>query len=123
MKILHTMLRVGDLDRSISFYTDILGMKLKRTTDRPEQKYTLAFVGYGDESEHAVLELTYNYGVGRYELGGGAFLFQLIAGATSAASAKVCWFGGISKAFDDSKPSIAEERSRGGLVRSSGPAA
>jgi lactoylglutathione lyase len=63
------MLRVGDLQRSIRFYTDVLGMKVLRTTDRPEQKYTLAFVGYGDESEHAVLELTYNYGVDNYDLG------------------------------------------------------
>jgi lactoylglutathione lyase len=63
------MLRVGDLQRSIRFYTDVLGMKVLRTTDRPEQKYTLAFVGYGDESEHAVLELTYNYGVDAYDLG------------------------------------------------------
>ena len=69
MRILHTMLRVGDLQRSIDFYTRVLGMKLLRSTDRPEQKYTLAFVGYGDEREHAVLELTYNYGVDRYELG------------------------------------------------------
>src|SRR5512137_3118149 len=69
MRILHTMLRVGDLQRSIDFYTGVLGMTLLRTTDRPEQKYTLAFVGYGDEREHAVLELTYNYGVDRYELG------------------------------------------------------
>ncbi len=69
MRILHTMLRVGDLQRSIDFYTKVLGMKLLRTTDRPEQKYTLAFVGYGDEREHAVLELTYNYGVDRYDLG------------------------------------------------------
>ena len=69
IRILHTMLRVGDLSRSMRFYTDVLGMKLLRTTDRPEQKYTLAFVGYGDESAHAVLELTYNYGVERYDLG------------------------------------------------------
>ena len=69
MRILHTMLRVGDLQRSIHFYTDVLAMKVLRTTDRPEQKYTLAFVGYGDESEHAVLELTYNYGVAAYDLG------------------------------------------------------
>jgi lactoylglutathione lyase len=71
MRILHTMLRVGDLQRSIRFYSDVLGMKVLRTTDRPEQKYTLAFVGYGNESEHAVLELTYNYGVGKYDLGSG----------------------------------------------------
>jgi lactoylglutathione lyase len=63
------MLRVGDLARSTDFYTDVLGMKVLRTTDRPEQKYTLAFVGYGEESKHAVLELTYNYGVDRYDLG------------------------------------------------------
>ena len=69
MRILHTMLRVGDLSRSTRFYTNVLGMKVLRTTDRPEQKYTLAFVGYGDESAHAVLELTYNYGVDRYDLG------------------------------------------------------
>ena len=69
MRILHTMLRVGDLDRSVRFYTDVLGMKLLRTTDRPEQKYTLAFVGYDTEDRQAALELTYNYGVDRYELG------------------------------------------------------
>ena len=69
MRILHTMLRVGDLQRSIRFYTEALGMKLLRTTDRPEQRYSLAFVGYDDESRAAVLELTYNYGVERYELG------------------------------------------------------
>jgi lactoylglutathione lyase len=63
------MLRVGDLDRSLRFYTDVLGMKLLRTTDRPEQKYTLAFVGYDAEDRQAALELTYNYGVDRYELG------------------------------------------------------
>jgi lactoylglutathione lyase len=71
MRILHTMLRVGDLERSKRFYTDVLGMKVLRTTDRPDQKYTLAFVGYGDESEQAVLELTYNYGVDKYDLGSG----------------------------------------------------
>jgi len=69
MRMLHTMLRVGNLDRSVAFYTNVLGMQVLRTTDRPEQKYTLAFVGYGDEKTHAVLELTYNYGVDRYELG------------------------------------------------------
>jgi lactoylglutathione lyase len=71
MRILHTMLRVGDLQRSIDFYTKVMGMELLRTTDRPEQKYRLAFVGYGDESRGAVLELTYNYGVDAYELGSG----------------------------------------------------
>jgi lactoylglutathione lyase len=64
------MLRVGDLDRSVRFYTEVLGMKLLRTTDRPEQKYKLAFVGYDTEERSAVLELTYNYGVERYDLGG-----------------------------------------------------
>jgi lactoylglutathione lyase len=69
MRILHTMLRVGDLQRSIDFYTKVLGMNLLRTTDRPEQKYTLAFVGYGTNPDHAELELTYNYGVDSYDLG------------------------------------------------------
>jgi lactoylglutathione lyase len=69
MRMLHTMLRVGDLDRSVKFYTEVLGMKLLRTTDRPDQKYSLAFVGYDDETKTAVLELTYNYGVDKYELG------------------------------------------------------
>ena len=63
------MLRVGDLQRSIDFYTNVLGMKLLRTTERPEQKYSLAFVGYGTNPEHAELELTYNHGVSSYELG------------------------------------------------------
>jgi lactoylglutathione lyase len=69
MRILHTMLRVGDLDKSLDFYTRVLGMKLLRTTDRPDQKYTLAFVGYASNPEQAELELTYNYGVSSYELG------------------------------------------------------
>jgi len=63
------MLRVGDLQRSIDFYTKVLGMKLLRTTERPEQKYSLAFVGYGNNPEHAEIELTYNHGVESYELG------------------------------------------------------
>ena len=71
MRILHTMLRVGDMQRSVKFYTEVLGMKLLRTTDRPEQKYSLAFVGYDGEDRQAVLELTYNYGVDKYDLGGG----------------------------------------------------
>jgi lactoylglutathione lyase len=70
MRLLHTMLRVGDLQRSVKFYTEVLGMKLLRTTDRPEQKYSLAFVGYDDEERASVLELTYNYGVDKYEMGG-----------------------------------------------------
>jgi lactoylglutathione lyase len=69
MRILHTMLRVGNMERSLKFYTDVLGMKLLRTTDRPEQKYSLAFVGYGSEDAQAVIELTYNYGVESYDLG------------------------------------------------------
>ena len=69
MRLLHTMLRVGDLDRSIDFYTRVLGMTLLRRNDYPEGKFTLAFVGYGPESEHAVIELTYNWGVDKYELG------------------------------------------------------
>jgi lactoylglutathione lyase len=69
MRILHTMLRVGNMERSVQFYTGVLGMKVLRTTDRPEQKYALTFVGYDDESRVAVLELTYNYGVDKYDLG------------------------------------------------------
>ncbi|MGK5072752.1 lactoylglutathione lyase [Janthinobacterium sp. BJB304] len=69
MRILHTMLRVGDLQRSIDFYTNVLGMKLLRTSDNPEYQYTLAFVGYGANPDHAELELTYNYGTTSYELG------------------------------------------------------
>jgi len=69
MRILHTMLRVTHLQRSIDFYTKVLGMKLLRTNDNPEYKYTLAFVGYGNNPEHAELELTYNYGVENYEMG------------------------------------------------------
>jgi lactoylglutathione lyase len=69
MRILHTMLRVGDLDRSLNFYTQVLGMRLLRKSDYPEGKFTLAFVGYQDESDGAVLELTYNYGVEKYDLG------------------------------------------------------
>jgi lactoylglutathione lyase len=69
MRILHTMLRVGDLQRSVDFYTQVLGMTLLRTTKRPEQQYDLAFLGYGPNPEHAEIELTYNYGVEKYELG------------------------------------------------------
>ena len=64
------MLRVGDMQRSVDFYTKVLGMQLLRTTDRPDQKYALAFVGYGSNPEHAEIELTYNYGVDHYEMGG-----------------------------------------------------
>ena len=69
MRILHTMLRVGDLQRSVDFYTKVLGMKLLRTRDNHEYKYTLAYLGYGSNPEHAELELTYNYGVEKYDLG------------------------------------------------------
>jgi lactoylglutathione lyase len=96
------MLRVGDLQRSIRFYTDVLGMKVLRTTDRPEQKYTLAFVGYGDESEHAVLELTYNYGVGSYDLGTA--------------------YGHIALEVPDAAAACAAVRAKGGKVtREAGP--
>ena len=102
MRMLHTMLRVGDLDRSIAFYTNVLGMRVLRTTDRPEQKYTLAFVGYGDESEGAVLELTYNYGVDRYDLGTA--------------------YGHIAIEVDDAKRACDDVRARGGTVtRDAGP--
>jgi lactoylglutathione lyase len=69
MRFLHTMLRVGNLQRSIDFYTQVMGMRLLRTTERPEQKYSLAFVGYGTNPDHAEIELTYNHGVDSYELG------------------------------------------------------
>ena len=102
MRILHTMLRVGDLQRSIAFYTDVLGMKLLRTTDRPEQRYTLAFVGFGDESQGAVLELTYNYGVDRYDLGAG--------------------FGHVAIEVPDAARACAAVRAKGGSVtRDAGP--
>src|SRR5262249_13550 len=69
MRMLHTMLRVGDLERSLRFYTEVLGMRLLRRNDYPDAKFTLAFVGYGEESDTAVLELTHNWGVDKYELG------------------------------------------------------
>jgi len=102
MRILHTMLRVGDMQRSLRFYTEVLGMKLLRTTDRPEQKYSLAFVGYDDEERSAVLELTYNYGVERYDLGGG--------------------FGHVAIGVPDVKGACERVRSSGGKVtRAAGP--
>jgi len=69
MRMLHTMLRVGDMERSKAFYTQVLGMKVLREHDFPDGKFSLAFVGYGDEKHHTVLELTYNYGVESYEMG------------------------------------------------------
>ena len=71
MRLLHTMLRVGDMDRSIAFYTEVLGMTLLRRKDYPDGQFTLAFVGYGNEAENRVIELTYNWGVDQYELGTG----------------------------------------------------
>ena len=93
MRILHTMLRVGDMNRSVEFYTGLLGMKLLRTTDRPEQKYTLAFIGYDSEDATAVLELTYNYGVDSYELGS-AFGHVAIAAPDIAAICEKVRSGG-----------------------------
>ena len=102
MRILHTMIRVGDLARSIAFYTEVLGMKLLRTRDYPEGKFTLAFVGYGPESEHAAIELTYNYGVERYTLGDA--------------------FGHIALEVADASAACAEIKRRGGkVVREAGP--
>lgn len=100
MRILHTMLRVGDLERSIGFYTEVLGMKLLSRMDYPDGQFTLAFVGYGDGD--AEIELTYNYGVERYELGHG--------------------FGHIALEVDDAYATCAEVRRRGGrVVREAGP--
>jgi lactoylglutathione lyase len=102
MRILHTMLRVGDLARSIDFYTNVLGMKVLRTTDRPAQQYTLAFVGYADESEQSVLELTHNYGIAKYDLGTG--------------------YGHVAIEVDDAAAACAAVRAKGGSVtRDAGP--
>jgi len=102
MRILHTMIRTGDLDRSIDFYTKVLGMKLLRRYDYPEGKFTLAFLGYGDESEHAVIELTYNWGVDRYDLGTG--------------------YGHIALEVDDVYTACDEIKRLGGkMVREAGP--
>jgi len=102
MRILHTMLRVGNLERSVKFYTEVLGMKLLRTTDRPDQKYSLAFVGYEGEDRGAVLELTYNYGIDSYDPGSG--------------------FGHIAIAIPDAKKACDAVRARGGTVtREAGP--
>lgn len=104
MKLLHTMLRVGDMQRSIDFYTRVLGMELIRTTDRPDHQYTLAFVGYGDESHGAVIELTYNYGVDKYEMGTA--------------------YGHIAIEVDDAAAMCEQVRAAGGKVtREAGPVA
>jgi lactoylglutathione lyase len=98
MRLLHTMLRVGHLQKSIAFYTEVLGMKLLRTTERPEQKYDLAFVGYGGNPEHAEIELTYNYGVEQYELGNAfghiAVGVPDVAATCAAVRAKAAQLGG-----------------------------
>ena len=85
MRLLHTMLRVGNLQRSIDFYTQVLGMQLLRTSDNPAYKYTLAFVGYGNNPEHAEIELTYNYGVESYDMG--TAFGHLALGVTDVAQA------------------------------------
>lgn len=102
MRILHTMLRVGDLSRSIDFYTQVLGMTLLRQKEYPDGEFTLAFLGYGEESRNTVIELTYNWGVESYELGGG--------------------FGHIALEVDDVYRATEEIRSRGGkILRDAGP--
>ena len=95
MQFLHTMLRVGNLQRSIDFYTQVLGMTLLRTTDRPEQKYSLAFVGYGSNPAHAEIELTYNYGVESYELGSAFGHLALGVPNAYAACEKIRAAGGL----------------------------
>ena len=94
MRLLHTMLRVGDLQRSIDFYTKVLGMKLLRTSENPEYKYSLAFVGYGPETEEAVIELTYNWGVDKYELGTAYGHIALSVDNASEACEKIRQHGG-----------------------------
>ena len=100
--MLHTMLRVGELDRSIDFYTNVLGRQLLRRKDYPEGKFTLAFVGYGDESAHTVIELTDNWDTDSYDLGNG--------------------FGHIALAVEDAAAACDAIRQRGGnVVREAGP--
>lgn len=102
MRILHTMLRVGDLERSLAFYTEVLGMRLLRRNDYPEGRFTLAFVGYGDEAANAVLELTHNWDTGAYEIGNG--------------------FGHVAIAVPDARAACDAIRNRGGkVVREAGP--
>lgn len=102
MRILHTMLRVVDLDRSIAFYTETLGMQLLRRQDYPEGRFTLAFVGYGSEEQEAVLELTHNWDTKSYELGNA--------------------YGHIALAVADAAAACAEIKARGGkVVREAGP--
>jgi lactoylglutathione lyase len=94
MRLLHTMLRVGDLQRSIDFYTQVLGMTLLRKRDNPEYRYTLAFLGYGSNPEHAELELTYNYGVDHYEIGTAYGHIALAVPDTAQACARIKAAGG-----------------------------
>ncbi len=102
MRLLHTMLRVGDLERSLAFYTQVLGMTLLRRHEYPEGRFTLAFVGYGPEAEQAVIELTHNWDTPRYELGGG--------------------FGHLALEVEDAAAACAAIRARGGkVVREAGP--
>lgn len=102
MRILHTMLRVGNLQRSIDFYTQVLGMTLLRQHDYPEGKFTLAFIGYGDEESNTVIELTYNYGIDHYDLGKG--------------------YGHIALGCDDVYATCDNIRAAGGkIVREPGP--
>jgi lactoylglutathione lyase len=102
MRILHTMLRVGDLERSLAFYTEVLGMKLLRRHEYPDGKFTLAFVGYQDEAHGAVLELTYNWGVDGYEIGTG--------------------YGHIAIEVDDAYKACERVKEHGGkVVREAGP--
>jgi lactoylglutathione lyase len=102
MRILHTMLRVGDLDRSLAFYSEVLGMRQLRRQDYPDGRFTLAFVGYGSEQEGAVLELTHNWDTPAYELGNG--------------------FGHIALEVDDAYAACTQIKARGGkVVREAGP--
>ncbi len=104
MRLLHTMLRVGDLQRSIDFYTQAMGMQLLRTTKRPEQKYDLAFVGYASNPDQAEIELTYNYGVSTYEIGTA--------------------YGHIALGVPDAKAACEKIRQAGGkITREAGPVA
>ncbi|NYT64668.1 lactoylglutathione lyase [Alcaligenaceae bacterium] len=102
MRLLHTMLRVGDLDRSLAFYTDVLGMRLLRRSDYPDGKFTLAFVGYQDESEGAVIELTHNWDTSSYDLGNG--------------------YGHVALEVEDAYEACARIKEKGGKVtREAGP--
>ena len=102
MRLLHTMLRVGDLDRSLAFYQQVLGMKLLRQKDYPEGRFTLAFVGYGSEADTTVLELTHNWDTGSYDLGNG--------------------YGHIAIEVDDAAAACTAVREKGGKVtREAGP--